>query len=70
MTNVHAVATALSHMQISQREGEQFIRERGADVENVLSIVQRCPGCGFWAYTDSMLAGYCRSCMEEKYDKS
>lgn len=70
MTNAQEVAVALTHMQVSQKEGEQFIRERGVDVQEVLSIVGKCPGCGFWAHIDGMFAGYCKCCMEESYERS
>jgi hypothetical protein len=69
MTKVESVAIALTHMQCSQKEGEEFAEQQGVSVDEVLKIVSRCPTCGYWTYSDTMVASCCRTCLRMEYDE-
>lgn len=51
-------------------EVEQVASENDCTAKMVIEAggVEKCPGCGYWVFSETVLAGYCETCMEEEYD--
>jgi hypothetical protein len=54
----------------TEDELAEIARDNDCTVEAVVEVggIVKCPGCGYWVFEDTMLAGYCGTCVAEEYN--